>query len=82
MQAEVAEDIRTIFNAPNRATTEAYLTKAVEKYQKTASRLAGPPPRPLHSETFPSFTGTYSLLTIHHSLLSTPFPYIHYDLPA
>jgi transposase-like protein len=40
MQAEVAEDIRTIFNAPNRATAEAYLTKAVEKYQKTASRLA------------------------------------------
>jgi putative transposase len=40
MQAEVAEDIRTIFNAPNRATADAYLAKAVEKYQKTASRLA------------------------------------------
>jgi len=40
MQAEVAEDIRTIFNAPNRATAEAYLAKAVEKYRKTASRLA------------------------------------------
>jgi putative transposase len=40
MQAEVAEDIRTIFNAPDRTTAEAYLKKAVEKYRKTASRLA------------------------------------------
>jgi putative transposase len=40
MLSEVAEDIRTIFNAPNRATAEDYLAKAVEKYQKTASRLA------------------------------------------
>lgn len=34
------EDIRTIFNTPNRATAEAYLAKAVEKYQKTVSRQA------------------------------------------
>jgi putative transposase len=40
MQTEVAEDIRTIFNAPDRATAEAYLAKAVEKYRKSASRLA------------------------------------------
>jgi putative transposase len=40
MQAQVAEDIRTIFNAPSRATAEAYLAKAVQKYHKTASRLA------------------------------------------
>jgi transposase-like protein len=40
MQAEVAEEIRTIFNAPNRATAEAYLARAVEKYSKNASRLA------------------------------------------
>ncbi len=40
MQAEVAEDIRIIFNAPDRTTAEAYLAKMVEKYQKTASRLA------------------------------------------
>ncbi len=40
MQAEVAEDIRTIFQAPDRATADAYLAKAVEKYQKSASRLA------------------------------------------
>jgi putative transposase len=40
MQAEVAEDIRTIFQAPDRATAEAYLAKAVQKYEKLASRLA------------------------------------------
>jgi transposase-like protein len=40
MLSEVAEDIRTIFNAPDRTTANAYLAKTVEKYQKTASRLA------------------------------------------
>jgi transposase-like protein len=40
MQAEVAEDIRTIFNAPDRITANAYLAKAVQMYEKTASRLA------------------------------------------
>jgi len=39
-QAEVAEDIRTIFNAPDLATATIYLQKAVQKYQKDASRLA------------------------------------------
>jgi transposase-like protein len=40
MQAQVAEDIRTIFNAPDRATAEAYLTRIVQKYEKNASRLS------------------------------------------
>jgi len=40
MQAEVVEDIRTIFQAPDRATAEAYLAKAVQKYERSASRLA------------------------------------------
>ena len=40
MQTEVAADIRTIFNAPDRATAEGYLEKAVQKYEKKASRLA------------------------------------------
>jgi putative transposase len=40
MQTEVAEDIRTIFQAPDRATAEAYLAKTVQKYEKSASRLA------------------------------------------
>ena len=40
MQKEVAEGIRVIFNAPDRATIEEYLKKVVNKYQKTASKLA------------------------------------------
>jgi putative transposase len=40
MRKEVAADIRTIFNAPDRPMAEAYLKKAVEKYAKNASRLA------------------------------------------
>ena len=40
MLTEVAADIRTIFDAPDRATAETYLTKVVQKYSKTASRLS------------------------------------------
>ncbi len=40
MLTEVAADIRTIFDAPDRSTAEAYLTKMVEKYSKSASRLS------------------------------------------
>ena len=40
MLAEVAEDLRTIFNAPDRASAEACLEKTVSKYEKTASRLS------------------------------------------
>jgi transposase-like protein len=40
MLTEVAADIRTIFDAPDRATADAYLAKAVEKYAKIASRLS------------------------------------------
>ena len=40
MLSEVAADIRTIFDAPDRTTAESYLTKAVEKYSKSASRLS------------------------------------------
>jgi transposase-like protein len=40
MLAEVAADIRTVFNAPDRATADVYLAKIVKKYETTASRLA------------------------------------------
>lgn len=40
MQTEVAADIRMIFDAPDRTTAEAYLAKAVSKYQQNASRLS------------------------------------------
>lgn len=40
MQEEVANDIRTIFNAPDRNNAESYLKNAVEKYKTSASKLA------------------------------------------
>lgn len=40
MQKEVAEDIRSIFNAPNRVRAEEYLRATVLKYEKSASKLA------------------------------------------
>ena len=40
MRSEVATDLRTIFNAPDRATAESYLAHTVQKYDKTASKLA------------------------------------------
>lgn len=40
MLTEVAADIRTIFDAPDRVTAEAYLARTVEKYSKSASRLS------------------------------------------
>jgi putative transposase len=38
--AEVVDDIRTVFNAPDRATADVYLAKIVKKYETAASRLA------------------------------------------
>ena len=40
MRKEVAEDIRIIFNAPDRATAEAYLQCTVTKYADKASKLS------------------------------------------
>lgn len=40
MRKEVAEDIRTIFNAPDRETAQIYLDKAVDKYSILAPKLA------------------------------------------
>ncbi len=40
MLAEVADDLRTVFNAPDRATAEEYLAKTVRKYENNASRLS------------------------------------------
>jgi putative transposase len=40
MKAEVAADIRKIFNAPDRPTAESYLAETVRKYAKIASKLA------------------------------------------
>jgi transposase-like protein len=40
LKAEVAADIRAIFNAPNRSEADALLARTVQKYSKSASKLA------------------------------------------
>lgn len=40
LQGEVAGDIRTIFNAPDRVKAEEYLKETIRKYEKTATKLA------------------------------------------
>jgi transposase-like protein len=40
MLTEVHDDIRTIFNAPDRTTSEAWLARTVQKYAENASKLA------------------------------------------
>lgn len=40
MRAQVAAEIRTIFNAPDRITAESYLGRTVPKYAKSAPKLA------------------------------------------
>ncbi len=40
MDKEVAEDIRTIFNAPNGEEANRFLSMAVKKYEKTAPELS------------------------------------------
>jgi transposase-like protein len=40
MRAEVAADLRGVFNAPDRETAELWLASAVQKYAKTAPKLS------------------------------------------
>jgi putative transposase len=40
MLKEVAANIRTVFNAPDRPTADLFLARIVEKYEKTAAKLA------------------------------------------
>jgi putative transposase len=40
MRYEVAADIRSMFNAPNRNTAEKYLQSAIQKYAESAPRLS------------------------------------------
>jgi putative transposase len=66
MQAEVAEDLRTIFNAPDRTTADAYLAKTVQKYLKTASRLAE-----WLAANLPEGLSVFAFPTAHRRLLRT-----------
>ena len=40
MRREVAEELRTIFKAPDRHTAESYLAKIVQMYSQTVPSLA------------------------------------------
>jgi putative transposase len=40
MRRDVAEDLRTVFNAPDRYTAEAYLKNIIQKYARVAPALA------------------------------------------
>jgi transposase-like protein len=40
VQTEVAEDIRNIFKAPDKATAQKYLQMIVQKYAKSAPQLS------------------------------------------
>jgi hypothetical protein len=40
MLREVAADIRAIFNAPDREFAETFLKKAIQKYARSAFKLA------------------------------------------
>jgi hypothetical protein len=40
MLSEEASEIRSIFNAPDRESIEAFLKMAVQKYVRSASKLA------------------------------------------
>jgi putative transposase len=66
LQKEVAEDIRTIFNAPDRATAENYLTRAVQNYVKKASRLAE-----WMERNIPEGLTIFSFPTAHRRLIRT-----------
>jgi len=66
LQAEVAEDIRVIFNAPDRPTAEQYLARTVQKYGKTASRLAN-----WMEKNIPEGLAVFSFLMDHHRRIRT-----------
>ena len=40
MRMQVAADIRSMFNAPNRRTAELFLQNAIQKYTLSAPRLS------------------------------------------
>lgn len=66
MQKEVTEDIRTIFNAPNRARAEEYLKAAVLKYDKNASKLSA-----WLEKNIPEGLTVFSFPTVHQRRIRT-----------
>ena len=66
MKADVARDIRSIFNAPNRQEAEALMKKIVAKYSQDASRLAD-----WMEENLPQGLTVFSFPESHRRLIRT-----------
>lgn len=66
LKAEVAADIRAIFNAPDKSAAVALLDRAVEKYKKLASRLAD-----WLEQNIPEGLTVFGLAEAHRRLLRT-----------
>lgn len=66
LKAEVAADIRAIFNAPDKAAAVALLDQAVLKYRKLASRLAE-----WLEQNIPEGLTVFGLPTAHRRLVRT-----------
>ena len=66
MKAEVAADIRAIFNAPNRHEAESLLARTVQKYEKSASRLAA-----WLEENVPQGLTVFAFPAVHRRLIRT-----------
>jgi putative transposase len=66
MKAQVAADIRAIFGAQDRAEADALLLRAVQKYEKTAPRLAA-----WMEQALPEGLTVFALPEAHRRLLRT-----------
>ena len=66
MKAQVAQDIRAVFNAHDRAEADALLRRAVQKYEQMASKLAA-----WLEENLPEGLTVFALLEPHRRLLRT-----------
>jgi putative transposase len=66
MRHEVAEDLRTIFNAPDRHTAETYLEKSVQKYAQSVPSLAD-----WLEKNIPEGLTVFSFPASHHRRLRT-----------
>ena len=66
MKAQVAADIRAIFNAQDRTEADAFLKRAVQKYEKTAPKLAS-----WLEENLPEGLAVFAFPEPHRRLLRT-----------
>jgi putative transposase len=66
MKKEVAQEIRTVFNAPDRQEAERLLRKAVEKYAASAPKLAA-----WMEENLPEGFGVFAFPEAHRRFLRT-----------